>query len=309
LRERTSRVRAAVIAALVAVTFLDIRPRLVWEHDVAVEPVYHWLAKAKPNGPLIELPMNNPIVEYFYTGRNSVHHALQFNGASGFYPPLRAHFESMSKSTPIPDEMLEKLEANGGRFIVVHEDWLHENTLPTHVWLRRNLQSGRIGFLRRFDHGLGGDWLFAITKSVPDWPVLHDTDRDAIGRTSDQELEAMLNGKPTYSASTIGRVDAPRYEEEIHPPVTVAGWALAPNGIRGVDILFESGRVRIPADLVDRGDVKALFPWYPKVPKPGFQKVFTKRPRGVRIDTDMAVEIIDGAGRRTRLPDVMVHWK
>ena len=122
-------------------------------------------------------------------------------------------------------------------------------------------------------------------------------------------MTATLAGKPTYSASIIARVDVPAYGSDVHVPFPVAGWALAPEGIKSVDILFESGRVRVHADLVDRGDVKALYPWFPRVPRPGFQKLFDKRPKGVRSDTDMSIEVTDGAGRRLRLPDVMIHWR
>jgi hypothetical protein len=308
LRDRSVRARTLIIAALAVATFFDVRTRLIWEHDTAVEPVYRWLAKAKPNGPLLELPMNDLMLQYIYTSRDAVHHAQTFDGASGFFPPLHNQLESQSEKKPVPEEFLATLEANGCRFIVVHEDWLRATDAATHDWLRSNLAAHRLAFLRRFDHDISGDWLFAVTKNAPDWPILHDDTRDAAGRTADEELALVLDGKPTYSGATIARVDAPEYGAEVHVPFPVAGWALSPDGVRSVDILFESGRVRVPAGLVDRGDVKSLYPWYP-VPKPGFQKIFTKRPKGVRTDTDMSVEITDGAGHKTRLPDVMIHWR
>jgi hypothetical protein len=309
LRDRRGRVRVLIIAALAVATFLDVRTRIVWEHDTAVEPVYRWLAQLKPNGPLLELPMNDTMLEYIYTGRDAVHHAETFNGASGFYPPLYIQLEAMTEKNPIPEDFLATLEAKACRFVIVHDDWLRVTTPATHAWLRRQLAAGRLGFVRRFDHDLGGDWVFAVTKNVSDWPTLQETARDAAGRTPDDELAMMLDGKPTYSPSAIVRIDAPQYGEEVHVPFKVAGWALAPGGIRSVDVLFESGRIRIPAQFVERGDVKALYPWYPRVPKPGFQKIFDKRPRGVRADTDMTIEVTDGAGRKTRLPDVMIHFR
>jgi hypothetical protein len=309
LRDRRGGVRATLIAGLAIATYLDVRTRIVWEHDVAVEPVYHWLAQAKPPGPLIELPMNDATLEYIYSGRDAIHHAQTFNGASGFYPPLYIHLESLTEKKPIPDELVTTLETNGCRFLIVHDDWLRDTAAATHDWLRRELARGRLGFLRRFDHDISGDWLFAVTRNVPDWPTLHDMAHDAAGRTPDEELTAMLGGQPTYSASIIAHVDAPAYGAEVHVPFPVAGWALAAEGIKSVDILFESGRVRVHADLVDRGDVKALYPWFPRVPRPGFQKVFDKRPKGVRSDTDMSIEVTDGAGRKLQLPDVMIHWR
>jgi hypothetical protein len=58
-----------------------------------------------------------------------------------------------------------------------------------------------------------------------------------------------------------------------------------------------------------RFDVQTKFPWYPRVRNPGFTITFPhKRPRGVPRWTDVQVEIIDGKGGRTRLPDVVIDW-
>jgi hypothetical protein len=310
LRERAGRARAFVITALTVATFFDLRTRVIWENDLAgPEPVYRWLAATKEKGPILELPMDDLWIEYFYTARNAWHHATTFNGVSGFFPPEHGKISDMTAHHPLPDELLPLLEAAGGRLVVIHEDWLREHGAATHDWLRRETARGRLQFLRRLDHGIGGDWVFALPGNVPDWPALRDSARDGAGRTPDDELAALLANQPTYSQSTFGRVDTPAYESEVHGALTVGGWALSPDGIAAVDLLFENGRVRIPADLVARGDVQALYPWYPAVAKPGFQKVITRKPKGARTDTDMQVEITDGKGRRFRLPDMMLHWK
>jgi hypothetical protein len=309
VRDRRGISRALVIAGLAIAAFFDVRTRIVWDHDVAVEPVYRWLASAKPAGPVLELPMNDDMFEYAYTGREAIHHAELFNGASGFYPPIYLQLESWTEKKSIPGDLVTMLESNGCRFLIVHDDWLRDTAGPTHEWLGRELAARRLGFLRRFDDGIGGDWLFAVTRNVPDWPTLHDPDRDPVGRTADDELQAMLAGLPTYSSSPVAHLDTPQHSRDVHLPFPVTGWALAPDGIKSVDILFESGRVRIPAELVERGDVKALYPWFPRVPRPGFQKIFDRRPHGVRVDTDMSVEVTDSRGRKLRLPDVVVHFK
>lgn len=313
LRERTGRsaTSRAVITVLLAVaTFFDVRPRLVWEHDVEqLEPVYRWLVQTKAAGPILELPMEPLMIRYIYVGRNAVHHVTSMNGVSGFEPPLHAQIKDISQKPVISDELMPILQKNGCRFLIIHEEWMANSAAPTHAWLKRELARGTLGFLRRFDHGIAGDWLFAVTKSVPDWPAMRETERDFAGRTPQEELAAMLDGKATGSEGTIAHVDAPVYFGEVHMPMTIAGWAMSPSGIKAVDILFESGRIRVPAELVPRGDVNALFPWYANMPRPGFQKTFPKLPRGVRNDTDIEIEVTDGRGQTMKLPDVMVRIK
>jgi hypothetical protein len=65
---------------------------------------------------------------------------------------------------------------------------------------------------------------------------------------------------------------------------------------------------RYHAEPSSRLDVKMKFPWYPRVRNPGFTLTFAKRPRGVSQWTDVQVEIIDGKGGRTRLPDIVIRW-
>ena len=118
----------------------------------------------------------------------------------------------------------------------------------------------------------------------------------------------MLAGQPVYLGRTFGVVDFPREERVSGRSLTVSGWALSPSGIRGVDVLLHSGSTRYHAALTDRGDVQAKFPWYPQVQRAGFAITIPKRPRGVPKYTDVQVEIIDGSGARTPLPDKLIEW-
>jgi hypothetical protein len=121
------------------------------------------------------------------------------------------------------------------------------------------------------------------------------------------ELEAFLSAKPTYNSTTFGVLDRPRMN--LGGGAQFSGWALSPWGIRGVDLLFEQGSVRIPAILAEDRHVSAAFPWYPRTPKPRFVSALTKRPERVRVETDLQVEIIDGRGKRTRLPHQWIVWR
>jgi hypothetical protein len=87
----------------------------------------------------------------------------------------------------------------------------------------------------------------------------------------------------------------------------VSGWALSPDGVSEVRLLFSDGRVMVPAELFPWTSLGETFPWYPATTRPGFRKVLD-RPKGVSLDTDLLVEIVDGAGHVTRLPHVFFRW-
>jgi hypothetical protein len=76
-----------------------------------------------------------------------------------------------------------------------------------------------------------------------------------------------------------------------------------------VTALIDSGRVRVTCGLLQREVVTKLHPWYPKTKYPAFATAIPRRPRGVPEQTDLQIEIIDGAGKRTLLPDVLVTWR
>ena len=104
------------------------------------------------------------------------------------------------------------------------------------------------------------------------------------------------------------RVD-PKGGSWIEGPLTVSGWALAPDGIREVNLLFGNGRVRVPARLEPWPALtRDLYPWYPRVDRPAFTATFDEPLPGLRRETDLQVEIIDGKGARVLLEDVWFSW-
>ena len=81
---------------------------------------------------------------------------------------------------------------------------------------------------------------------------------------------------------------------------------MSPWGIDAVYLRFANGRIVVPADLVERPDADAQYPWYPMTEKAGFVKELD--PLDVPSGTDVQVEIVDGRGKRTRLQDVWFTW-
>jgi hypothetical protein len=280
--------RLLIALSIVALCVIDVLPSLRWQHAESTLPAVY---AAIPRGPILELPIEAGI-EYRYLGYAAQHHLLSMNGISGFEPPLHHTIREKWLLDTIPESMLDDLAAAGCRYVVVHEDWLHDPAASTHDFLRRALAAHRLSFAGRFDHGVGGDWLFKL----------------APGLTSDPALDNMLAGQPTANTSTFGLLESPHDNEDVHGSLTISGFALSPDSVAEVDILFDDGRIRMPAEFTPRPDVDAHYPGYPRAHASGFTLTLPSRPPNVRRATDLQVEIIDGRNHRTRLPDIFVQW-
>ncbi|HUJ14817.1 MAG TPA: hypothetical protein VL284_13615 [Thermoanaerobaculia bacterium] len=287
---------------LLVLAILDVRPRPGWEYAITdVDPVYRWLRDASYRGAVVELPVEEGWIEWQYLLSQTFHHRLLVNGTSGYDPPDDAKLRKLTSEKIWTSELTSHLQNAGASIVIVHDDWLRGAGNTAHAWLRNELASGRLVFLRRFDHRNGGDFVFAIPANCTGCAALRRTDQQP-------DLERMLDGEPVYLARTFGYLDSPREFTIGKRSLTISGWALSPNGIAGVDVLLNGAQRRYPATLTDRGDVQAMFPWYPNVRHAGFTLTIPKRPHGVPKYTDVQVEIVDGSGERTRLPDHVMEW-
>jgi hypothetical protein len=253
-------------------------------------PVYHWLRGADFRGAVLELPIEEGIFEYEYLLRATEHHRPIVNGVSGFRPPELRRISALAHETPIGDALVDELRRVDCSLILVHG----EHVSPaTREWLKRELDRGHIGFVRRFDAATFGDWLFTTRGAT----------------TSDRgEVDAFLAGHPTRGNATFGALDYPSNDERMTDRVFISGRAFSPFGIRAVNLLFDNGRTRLPATLVEDPKLADVVALYPQTPKPRFVAAFSKRPPGVRRMTDVQVEIIDGRGARTLLPNRFIEW-
>lgn len=291
------RVMAAVLPLLMLV---EVTPALRWMHaPVGVPPFYRWLADAGV-GPVLELPPDaEPTVLYML--HSTTHRVPLMNGASGFEPPVHRAIREAYEQQRLDAAFTTLLEKSGARLIVLHGDALSHRTASAAAWIEEGIESGRIRFLRRFDSGVWGDWVFALTRNLPDWTTYRDFGPE-------ERLRSFLDGKATYNASTFGRMELPRPHDSQTRRLDVSGWALSPHGIRSAAVLIDNGRLRIPMQHFQRPDVLAQFPWYPKVPEPGLHATLPRRPKGTPRHTDVQIEIVDGAGHVTRLPNTPFTW-
>lgn len=305
LMKKRPRVVAPVLIALAA---LDLWPSIRWEQAVpTIAPVYRWL-KQERIAPLIELPMANGME--FETLLGSTHHHFpQFNGFTPWSAPVHAKLRGKNDAREFDDEFLSILEQHRAKLVVVHVHALGDLSASIRAWLSQHLADGRLSYVRSFDHEIGGDFVFAVTRNYrtprtePDVP-------DGAGHLPAQKLARMLAGEPTHSEAIMAALDSPQPGETVRGPMRVRGWVLSPFTIKRVTVLLDAGRTRIDVPLIDpRPDVKSRFSWYYFTPRPGFDVVLPERPRGMGHHTDLQLEIEDEGKRVVRTTDIFVDWE
>jgi hypothetical protein len=251
-----------------------------------VPPVYQWLAAAKPHA-VLELPMRDNLADYFYLLGATSHHQRIANGISGFDPPEFRRLNDFSHAMPISDALAGELGTIGVDTLIVHGD---RANAAIRDWLRRE----RLPFVRRFDSADGnGDWVFRL-RGAQEPPS--------------ESLDRFLRGEPVRNDATFGVLQFPQTGETIRQGAFFSGYALSPQGIRRVDLLFNDGAVRLPAMLIADPGLSRLYPWFDATPRPRFVAGFDHRPPAVWAETDVQVEIEDGNGRVTRLLSHPFRW-
>jgi len=276
LRDRPNRSQIALTCVIAAALLLEMRVAPLRWYLVSTEPrpVYDWLKTRQ--GAILELPMKQDYA-YEYLWRSTVHHHPLINGVSSYLP--RDYGANLD---------LGYLERIGCRQIVVHEALLHEQSAEIRKWLREGIDAHRLAFVKRFEAGRHGDYVFAVT---------HETGPLAA------EAETFLNGGVNRFDNTCGRVDIGPATVQ-RGELTIIGWATSAAGIDHVNLRFANGRNVIRADPEQRDDMRSALPWHP--PVYGFRKTLAPLIEG---DTDMQVEIVDKAGQRVRMSPFWFRWE
>lgn len=212
------------VALLVPIAFaIELHPGPIrwWLANADPPPVYAWLAM-QGRTPIAHLPVDTPRSEYEYMLYATAHHRPMINGTSGLSP--RSKLDLADKWRALSDDFVDSLRAVGVELLVVHTELLAERDLETRDWLQRELDRGRISFVRRFER----DWVFALRPgprvSLATWHV--------------HGLQA-----------TTGGLDYPQ-GVTMRGQGYFSGWARSPHGIRKVELVFENGRVRHRATLL-----------------------------------------------------------
>ncbi len=274
-----------------------------------VPPVYRWLSSVAFKGAVAELPMGERFSDYEYLLRQTTHHHPLINGISSFVPARYFKLADAAHRDPIDATFISSLEQLGAALVVVHVDDLYEDRPAVRQWLKEELAAGRLEFVRRFDHDVFGDYVFAVTRNCRPPAAWRAPERaDPSGRTPSQTLAAFLNEDAfTFNSESFGMLGSPIWGQDFRRVVNVSGWAMSPHGIKAVNLLFDDAGLRVPATLSDAPYIRKRMPWYPASPGPSFSAVVPV-PRGAHGRTDIEVQIVDGAGRLSRLDDVEFRW-
>ncbi|MDQ6802443.1 MAG: hypothetical protein M3041_16635 [Acidobacteriota bacterium] len=279
--------RAWIYIVLTALFIIELRAAPILWYITATDdrPVERWVAANNPRG-IIELP-TLPLSEYAVMLRSTVHHKPMVNGVSGFTPPEYERIRRMLDEWSV--DLLPQLKRLGVSHVIVHADGFD---LPGRNWLRRSVDKRDLAFIRRFDGGIRGDWLFATVGTPRPSP----------------DLDAMLRGEPTPNENTFGDFMSPSSGNTVTNNTQIFGYAFSPAGIRQVNLLVNNGTIRLPTELLTDPSLMKIFPWYPATPKPKWYARFSTRPSGVWQHTDIQPEVIDGRGNRMLLEDRRVEW-
>jgi hypothetical protein len=312
LKDRKGWRRHAIAAVVLALTVWEVVPRIRWEHlPREVPPVYAWLNKTRV-GPVVEIPFSGEGVDYRYLLHSSAHRVKLVNGTSGFFPAEWWKLRD-ADSRDAFDEMLGILEGYGARLMIVHGDFLNNGERYVKIvgFLKRNLASGRLAFLQRFDDEIVGDYVFAITRNEPRWqPYRMPEVPNGAGHLPAQTLERFLTFQPTHSNSIMIVTEEPASSFTAREALNVKGWAMSPHGIRRVTVFLHSDRYRFEATRVARPDVQASYPWMRYLnDRPGFELTIPEKPPRIPYDTSLIVEVEDYAGRVRRGRHVSFQWE
>jgi hypothetical protein len=298
--------RRLMAPLLIGLMIVDVWPTVQWEHALSQNtPLVRFLAKEKI-APIVEAPVE-PWLTFRYLLGQTIHRQPTMNGTSGFEPPTHRDLKVAWEKREY-DKMLAIAEQNGARLFIVHAHWLPpEHQQPLRDFLRSSVVAGRLRFAQRFDHGVEGDFVFAVTRNLPDAappPELPDPQ----GLMPRQMLERFFRNETTHTNTTFGVLEQPTWDAVVKGPLTINGWVLSPHGTRHVWVLLDDGRHRFEALRIPRADVQERYGWYYDK-APGFTITIPSRPGGVPRKTDVQIEIEDGVGRRTRMDDVLFVWE
>jgi hypothetical protein len=301
-----ARRRRLVAAALLLAALVDVWPDVQWEQALSdAPPVDRWLKKEQV-APVVEWPVDNWLA-FRYLLAATHHHLPLMNGSSGWEGPVYRDMRMSSEGRSY-NWTLRLAETNGCKLLVVHGHWLQDfaDSARVRATLERAVRERRIAFLRRFDHGVEGDFVFAITRNFPDWHRLAPPNvPDGAGQLPPQTLATFLAGQPTYNLGTFGKLES--RPAVVEGALTIQGWAISPHGVKNVYVWVNERRLKYEAWRVKRPEITRAFPWYYEN-ECGFTLTIAKRPFSVPRDTDVQVEIVDAAGKHTWLEDHLFIW-
>ena len=289
----TARIRYRWIVPVAFAVTLWAAPVRWFLLDPSTPPVYAWLARQQVAA-IAELPMDTLASDYEYMLYATAHHQRMANGVSGFAPPMRAELSRLSKE--MSDSLVDALKNTGVDTVIVHSDRYGADAQGMRDWLRRELERGRLRYVAHFDAKTGADWVFSL-RPAAGGPAGRRPARPA-------DLDIFLGGGATCTQSIAGALDFPPGGHPFRGPAQFRGWASSPHGIASVDVWFDNRRTKYSARVtpVQTDRCSGSHPVR-------FELSFPSRPKDVREDTDVQVEVTDAKGHTAVFEDRWIDWK
>ncbi|HSP35325.1 MAG TPA: hypothetical protein VLU46_13495, partial [Thermoanaerobaculia bacterium] len=224
--------RVAIAGAIAAAMLFELRTAPIRWYLVPLDPrpVYAWLEKTPISGGVIELPIAQE-VEYEYMWQATQHHKPLLNGVSSYIPAQFDRLAAEYEHVPLSPSFLDALEERRCSLVIVHAGGLARRA-DVRQWLATSVASGRLMFLRRFDAGSRGDYVFAVTRierAAARWRAPETP--DPAGRTPEQNAQLFIRDAAwTYNGVTFGALESPPLGT-IRGRLVVLGWAHSPFGL------------------------------------------------------------------------------
>lgn len=295
LGSRLPSARHLLPAAAIVLLLIELYPGpITWYLEPpADDRLTAWLASVPVEGPLLYLPVSDTEAETRRMLHSTGHRRPMVNGFSGHEPEVHRTIRELSQAAEIDGRLMGAVETIGVSLVVVEADLLHEAP-ALRAWLRDEIRSGRLSFLKKFDGGGAGNWVFGVTRNAP----LAGWVRDRT--TGSDELRALLAGDATPSKQTVGAVQHSLNESRL----TVSGWAGSFDGVEAVTLLFANERIAFEAFLDRDADPNECCPWYSSGQFVRFHRTFGPWPAGVPAHTTMKAIITDGRGNVHQLKPI-----
>ena len=122
------------------------------------------LKETPMRGGIVELPAGG-VVNPLYVLRAADHARPLITAYSGFVPPIESEIETLTRTRPVPERLLDLFEQVPASYLVVHNSFLlPESRLALEDFLWRAVAAGRLRFINSYD---ARDDLYAVIKIEP----------------------------------------------------------------------------------------------------------------------------------------------
>jgi hypothetical protein len=157
---RRVRPRNIVAALLLIAATVEMIPRVEWTFvSPEVAPVHAWLARTRP-GVTLELPLHGGGMPVRYVLASAAHRVPIMNGTSAWEPPLHEFLRKKEERLSFDDEFLTAIANAGCTTLIVHGELLRDERDAIAVWLRANIERGRLQHVAQF----GRDDVYTLSR-------------------------------------------------------------------------------------------------------------------------------------------------